>query len=82
MDLNTLPMQPIITLFCLMIGYVIKHTPRTDRLNQYIPITVLVIGCIMGGIIDPSLSGFVYGGFSGLASTGLHQAFKQHIGAE
>ncbi|MBR7926929.1 phage holin family protein [Aerococcaceae bacterium zg-ZUI334] len=73
-------MQPIITLFCLMVGYVIKHIPRTDRLNQYIPVTVLIIGCIMGRIIESYLTGVVYGSFSGLASTGLHQAFKQQIG--
>ncbi|MBS4462763.1 MULTISPECIES: phage holin family protein [unclassified Facklamia] len=82
MEFSSLPMQPIITLFCLMIGYVIKHTPRTDRLNGYIPVFVLIIGCVMGGIIEPSLTGVVYGGFSGLASTGLHQAFKQRIGVE
>lgn len=64
---------------CLCVGYVIKTSFDTIP-NKYIP-TILAI---FGAILNPIISGLtpenvIYGALMGLASTGMHQAFKQFI---
>ena len=72
----------IVVGICLCVGYLIKHTIPTEKVNRYIPVIVAVLGVfvnawINGFAITPEI---VLGGLaSGLASTGLHQAFKQFI---
>ena len=72
----------IIMGICLCIGYVIKHLIPADRVNKLIPLIMAVLG--VG--LNVWLNGFAFtpeillGGLaSGLASTGLHQMFKQFI---
>lgn len=72
---------PVIVLLCLCVGYIIKHwLPDAD--NRIIPTVCAVLGvvtaCLMhlGGIdVNVVVGGLV----SGLASTGLHQAFTQWV---
>ena len=71
----------VIVGICLCVGYVIKKWVK-DVDNKYIPTLCAVLGVILalwmsGWVITPTvlLSGMV----SGLASTGLHQLFKQLI---
>ena len=67
---------------CLCIGFVVKKWVN-DVDNRYIPTIVLIIGVILSivtHIDDLSLSVVLSGMISGLASTGLHQAFTQLIG--
>ena len=73
---------PIIVLACLVIGYVIKHTPYLDKVaNAYIPLIVTVLGAILGVVTSGlSVESIIYGAVSGLASTGLHQAFTRVLG--
>lgn len=75
---------PIIVLACLVIGYVIKHTPYLDKVaNSYIPLIVTVIGAILGVVTSGlSIEAVIYGAVSGLASTGLHQAFTRVLGLD
>ena len=67
---------------CLCVGYVIKHLIPTDKVNKFIPLTMAVLGVILnvwlnGWAFTPEI---LLGGLaSGLASTGLHQAFAQFI---
>lgn len=67
---------------CLCVGYVIKHLITTDKVNKFIPLIMLVLGVVVnvwlnGFALTPEI---LLGGMaSGLASTGLHQAFKQFI---
>ena len=70
---------PIIVLACLVIGYVIKHTPYLDKIaNAYIPLIVTVLGAILGVVTSGlTIEAVIYGAVSGLASTGLHQAFTR-----
>ena len=70
---------PIIVLACLVIGYVIKHTPYLDKIaNAYIPLIVTVLGAILGVATSGlTIEAVIYGAVSGLASTGLHQAFTK-----
>lgn len=67
---------------CLCVGYIVKHLIPTDKVNKFIPLIVGVLGVLLnvwacGWAITPEvlLGGLV----SGLASTGLHEAFAQFI---
>lgn len=75
---------PVIVVACLTVGYTIKHTPFLDKVaNDYIPIIVIVLGAILGAVINGvNVESIVYGAVSGLASTGLHQAFTRTLGIE
>ena len=66
---------------CLCVGYLIKHTIPTEKVNRFIPLIVAVLGVgvniWINGTVTPEI---LLGGLaSGLASTGLHQLFKQFI---
>lgn len=72
----------IVVGICLCVGYVIKHYIPTDKVNKYIPLIMAVLGVILNAWVN----GFRFtpeillgGLFSGLASTGAHQAFKAFI---
>ena len=67
---------------CLCAGYIIKHYIPTSKVNKFIPLIVAVLGVFVnvwlnGWGITPSV--LLGGLFSGLASTGAHQALKQFI---
>ena len=76
---------PIVLGICLCAGYVVKHLIPSEKVNKFIPLIVAVLGVV----INVWHSGFSFspeillgGLLSGLASTGLHQAFKQFIKKE
>ena len=72
---------PVIVALCLIVGYIIKHWIK-DADNKIIPTVVTVVGVVAavamnwGSITTEVIVG---GALSGLASTGLHQLFKQWI---
>lgn len=69
----------VVVLACLIVGYLLKHS-FTFVSNKYIPTILVVVGMILNGVVSGvSVESFVYGAFMGLASTGMHQAFKQYI---
>ena len=72
---------PIIVGVCLCVGYVIKNVITTDTTNKYIPLIMAVLGVVLNIWINMSFTPEILlgGMFSGLASTGLHEAFKQLI---
>lgn len=53
-----------------------------DKYNRFIPLIVSVVGVLLACWIDGSIrpETIVYGALSGLASTGMHQAFTRLIG--
>lgn len=70
---------------CLCVGYVLKNIVPTEKVNKFIPLVMALLGIV----INVWVNAFAFtpeillgGMFSGLASTGLHQAFKQLIGGE
>ena len=77
---------PVIVVACVIVGYIIKVTPPFAKIaNNYIPLIVTLLGAVLGALINSlSIEAIVYGAVSGLASTGLHQAFTQllNIGKE
>lgn len=69
----------VIVGICVVIGLLVKHCTPLD--NKYIPLIVAVVGLLIAvwthwsdGITPTVILG---GLFSGLASTGFHQVFKQ-----
>lgn len=75
--------MPIVVAACLIVGYIIKKS--LDFIpNKYIPLILAVLGAIVGCIANSAvnLNTVVYGSFSGLASTGLHQVFTRIIEKE
>lgn len=67
---------------CLCVGYVIKHVIPSDKVNRFIPLIMAVLGVGINAWLNafaftPEI---LFGGLaSGLASTGMHQVFKQFI---
>lgn len=87
MNLNFLTelYMPMVLVACLIVGYCIKHIKKLDAIsNEYIPSILALLGAVLGCVANTSftLENIVYGALSGLASTGLHQAFKQIINKE
>lgn len=69
---------------CLCLGYVIK-TSLDFIPNKYIPLIMLVIGTVLGIVTNLdslSINVVLTGMFSGLASTGLYEMFKNLINKE
>lgn len=68
---------PVIIGICLCVGYVIKTSiPKVN--NKYIPLIMAILGLVLNIWINFSVTPeIILGGmFSGLVSTGLHQAYK------
>lgn len=67
---------------CLCVGYVLKNLIPSNKINRFIPLIMVVIGVLVNLWLNafnltPQI--LLGGMVSGLASTGLHQAFKQMI---
>ena len=72
----------VIVGICLCIGFILKNIVMTDKINKFIPLIVAVIGVVVNAwlnawTVTPEI--LLSGMFSGLASTGMHQLFKQFI---
>lgn len=70
---------------CLCVGYVIKNLIPSEKIDKFIPLIMAILG--VG--LNIWLNDFAFtpdillGGLaSGLASTGMHQAFKQFLKKE
>ena len=73
---------PVIVGICLCVGFILKNVITADKINKFIPLIVAVIGVVVNAwlnawTITPEI--LLSGMFSGLASTGMHQLFKQFI---
>ena len=70
---------PVIIGICLCLGYGIKQVNSIS--NKWIPIILMLIGLLLNVWLQHGISPEIIlsGMLSGLASTGLHQAFKQLI---
>lgn len=83
MDLSFLSKYaiPIIVGICLCVGYVIKNLITTDVINKYIPLIMAVLGIVLNIWLNMAFTPeILLGGMvSGLASTGLYEAFKNLI---
>ena len=73
--------MPLIVGICLSVGYIIKNIVPTDKANKFIPLIMGVLGIAVSVWISLSFTPEVLlkGLISGLASTGLYEAFHQFI---
>lgn len=71
----------VVALACLIVGYIVKHATFLKWVpNNDIPWILAVFGGILNIFVSGlSIESVVYGAFMGLASTGLHQIFKEFI---
>ena len=70
---------PIIMVACLVVGFIVKKWIN-DVDDKWIPTIVTILGAVLGFVINgASIEAVVAGAVTGLASTGLHQLFKQLI---
>ena len=71
---------PIVMVICLCMGYIMKHWLK-DVDNKLIPTILAVLGVILACLSAETiaLETIASGMVTGLASTGLHQVFKQLI---
>ena len=71
---------PVIVGLCLIVGYIVKNFIGAD--NKLIPTLVTVLGVALAVWMNwPAITPEIIlgGAVSGLASTGMHQMFKQWI---
>ena len=67
---------------CMCVGYVIKNLIPTDRVNKFIPLCMAVLGTFLNIWVsgwDLSAEIILGGLVSGLASTGMYEAFAQFL---
>ena len=71
---------PIVLAACLVVGFILKKWCPAD--NKWIPTVLVLLGAVLGCVASGSISleSIVAGAVTGLASTGLHQVFKQLLG--
>ena len=71
---------PIALVAALCVGYIVKHAIATDAVNRFIPLIVAVVGIAVTCAVDVpagtfTVSTVINGMVSGLASTGLYEAY-------
>lgn len=71
----------VVMVACLILGYIIKHASFMKWIpNGDIPVILAVLGaCLNLAVSGFSIESSVYGAVMGLASTGLHQGFKNFV---
>ena len=75
-------MVAVVLGICLCVGYVIKAVFKSERVNQFIPLIVAVVGVVINlwasaWVFTPDV---LLGGLaSGLASTGMYEMFRNFI---
>lgn len=72
---------PVILGICLCMGYVLKNVVTTYKVDRFIPLIMAVLGIALNIWINMEISPeILLGGMvSGLASTGMYEAFHQFI---
>ena len=81
MEILSTYINPVTLGLCLVVGYILKHWIK-DVDNKIIPTVVAVLGVVVSVAASSwavTPENILNGAISGLASTGLHQLFKQWI---
>lgn len=83
MDISELREYVVIIVLgiCLCVGYILKNLIPTDKINRFIPLIMGVLGVLLNMWISWGVTPeIILGGLiSGLASTGLYEAFRNMI---
>lgn len=83
MDLSYLNelISPVALGIALVIGFLVKYAIKNKKINRFIPVICAVVGLIVVACVDiPSgsfgVASVLQGLISGLAATGLFEAFR------
>ena len=68
-----IPINVYVLVGCLVVGWLMKKFLPTD--NKIIPLVMVILGTIVYVLLE----NIIIGAFTGAASTGLHQVFKQYV---
>lgn len=82
MDFITEYISIIALVAALVVGYILKNMVPNDEVNRYIPLIAAVVGlvvCLWDANWVATPQTIVMGAVSGLASTGMYEAFKNLI---
>ena len=72
--------MPLALVAALCVGFIVKNLIPSDKVNNFIPLIAAVVGIVVIGLSQGwTVEGVVAGMGSGLASTGLYEAFAQVI---
>ena len=72
--------MPLALVAALCVGFIVKNLIPSDKVNNFIPLIAAVVGIVVIGLSQGwTVEGVVAGMVSGLASTGLYEAFAQVI---
>ena len=72
--------MPLALVAALCVGFIVKNLIPSDKVNNFIPLIAAVVGIVVIGLSQGwTVEGVVSGMVSGLASTGLYEAFAQVI---
>ena len=75
--------MPMALVAALCVGYIVKNIIPSEKINNFIPLIAAVVGVVVVGFSQGwTVDGVVVGMVSGLASTGLYEAFAQIIKAK
>ena len=71
---------PLIVGICLCLGYIIKNIVPNDNINRFIPLVMGIVGVLINVWVNKTFTAeILLGGlFSGLASTGLYEMFRNN----
>ena len=76
--IEQVPVNIYVVIGCSIAGWLMKKFMPMDR--RIIPLTMTLLGAVLLVIIEYlSVENIIIGAFTGAASTGLHQIFKQYI---
>lgn len=83
-DINFLIDYLVLVVFgiCLCVGFILKNAVPSDKINKYIPLIMAVLGLVLNmwvnnWFLTPTV--MLGGLFSGLASTGAYELFRNLI---
>lgn len=85
MDVFATATIPVIVGICACVGYCIKHMIHNDRLHDFIPTIMCLLGLALALVnmaiqLAPFTLEVVFGGMaSGLAATGMYEMVKHWI---
>lgn len=74
-------LELVIVGICLCFGYIIKNIIPSEKINKYIPLIMGFLGVIIAVWINATITPqiLLQGLASGLASTGMYEAFHNLI---
>lgn len=73
-----IPINVYVLIGCLVVGWIMKKFLPTD--NKIIPMVMVILGAIVFMLLEGfGVENIIIGAFTGAASTGMHQVFKQYI---